>query len=151
MRKIALLLLFGVLLLLVSACTYTDPVIDSLPEYQSEVFYTSGGFQDFTDYAKYTYEFVPTEYLAFSDYFCKVNADDVDEILLHIQNFEEWVKVIGGSLQQNYDFDQATVSAGDYFYVRTKAGKPIGDGIYDYTVYYFDVDAQTLYYFHNNI
>lgn len=151
MKKFLLFILTVTLLQLFSACTYTDPVIASLPEYQSEVFYTSGGFQDSTDYAKYIYGSVTTQQLVFSEYFCKVNADDVEEILLHIQNFEEWIKVVGGELQENYDFDHAILSVGDYFYLRTKAGEAIGDGVYDYTIYYFDVDTLTLYYFHNNI
>ena len=155
MRKVVLMFLSVTLLLVVSACAYTDPVIGSLPAYKTESFYTSGGFQDSTDYAKYTYESVTMQHLAFSDYFREVNADDIEEILLHIQNFEEWVQTVGAELQENYDFDQNTVSTGDYFYIKTKAGQPIGQSTYDkydnYTVYYFDVDALTLYYFHNNI
>lgn len=32
-----------------------DPVLDALPRWESKEFYTSGGFQDSADYAKYTY------------------------------------------------------------------------------------------------
>ena len=153
MRKIVLCL-WVLLLLLTCGCAYTDPVIGSLPEYQSEAFYTSGGFQDTTDYAKYTYEPMPMEYLEFSDYYRKVDAQNAEEILLHIQNFEEWVKVIGGELQEGYDFDCSIISTDDYFYLDTKAGEPIGSGTYDqfdhYKLYYFEVDTLTLYYFHNN-
>jgi len=94
------------------------------------------------------------QHLVFSDYFREVTADDLEEILLHIGNFEVWVEVVGGALQEGYDFDQNIVSTGDFFYIKTKAGLPIGQGTYDkfdhYTLYYFDVDALTLYYFHNN-
>lgn len=135
--------------------TYQDPILGSLPEYQSKEFYTSGGFQDYTDYAKYTYDFVPFEDLNASKYFTKTTIEDVEEILLHIDNFENWVEVIGDELKENYDFDKTVVSVGDYFYIRTKAGEPIGQGTYgkfsNYTVYYFDVDTKILYYFHNNI
>lgn len=154
-KKKAVLLLMCILLLLISACSYSDPVIGSLPAYKSESFYTSGGFQDFTDYAKYTYPSIRTEELKFSDYFRIVTADDVEEILLHIDNFEEWVAIIGGELGENYDFDKSIVSEGDFFYIKTKAGEPGGQAICrkfdNYTVYYFDVDALILYYFHNNI
>lgn len=155
MRKIVLVFLSVTLLLMLSACAYTDPVIESLPAYKTKSFYTSGGFQDFTDYAKYTFESITMQPLVFSDYFREVNADDVEEILLHIQNFEQWVDTVGGELKENYDFDKSVVSEEDYFYIKTKAGQPIGQGTYDkfdnYTVYYFDLDALTLYYFHNNI
>lgn len=155
MRKILLVFLSITLLLMISACAYTDPVIGSLPDHKTKSFYTSGGFQDSTDYAKYTYESITMQHLVFSHYFREVTANDVEDILLHIQNIEEWVQIVGAELQENYDFDQNIISTGDYFYIKTKAGQPIGQGTYDqfdnYTVYYFDVDALTLYYFHNNI
>ena len=58
MKKLGLLLLTLTLLLSLCGCSYQDPVLASLPDCKSKVFYTSGGFQDFTDYAKYTYESV---------------------------------------------------------------------------------------------
>ncbi|MBQ4617557.1 MAG: hypothetical protein IJB27_04205 [Clostridia bacterium] len=162
MKKLGLLLLTLTLLLSLCGCTYRlcgytyqDPVLASLPDCKSKVFYTSGGFQDFTDYAKYTYESVTAQDLKESKFFSETTADDVEEILLHIDNFEEWVETIGEELKDNYDFDKNIVSEGDFFYIETKAGEPIGQGTYDkfdnYSVYYFDIDTQTLYYFHNNI
>lgn len=162
MRKIILLVMACVLSVLFSACSYSDPVIESLPTYKSKSFYTSGGFQDSTDYAKYTYEPIRMEELKFSDYFRQVTADDVKEILLYLDNFEDWVETIGGELKGNYDFDKSFVSEDDFFYIKTKAGEPVAQAAYrkfdhytvyyfDYTVYYFDVDASILYYFHNNI
>ena len=32
-----------------------DPVLGALPRWESKEYYTCGGFQDSTDYAKYTY------------------------------------------------------------------------------------------------
>ena len=154
-KKIVLIVLTFVLVLGLFGCSYTDPVIDSLPDYESKVFYTSGGFQDFTDYAKYTYESITAQDFDDSKYFNETTAEDVEEILLHIENFEDWVEEVDGEVKENYDFDKTTVSEGNYFYIKTKYREPIGKGTYDkfdnYTVYYFDIDAQTLYYFHNNI
>ena len=155
MKKAAGILLIITLVLTLCSCYYSDPVIDSLPEYKNKSFYTSGGFQDYTDYAKYTYESVAVQEIKASKYFSMVTDEDIHEILLHIYNFEEWVKIIGGELENNYDFDINTVSAGDFFYIKTKAGQPIGQGTYGkydyYTVYFFDVDTKILYYFHSNI
>jgi hypothetical protein len=155
MKRFAALLLTFALLITLCACSHTDSVIDSLPDYKSEVFYTSGGFQDFTDYAKYSYESITVQDLEASEYFNAATAEDVEEILLHIENFEEWVETIGDELKDNYDFDKDIVSEDDFFYIETKAGEPIGQGTYgkfdNYTVYYFDIETQMLYYFHNNI
>jgi hypothetical protein len=155
MKKLSFLLLVIALLLSLCSCTYQDPVLSSLPNYKNEEFYTSGGFQDFTDYAKYTYDSVTVENLESSKYFTETSSEDVDEILLHIHNFEEWVNTIGGELKENYDFDRSIVTEGDFFCIKTKDGEAIGQGTYgkfdNYTVYYFDIDAQILYYFHNNI
>lgn len=156
MKKFRFLLLTIMLLLSLCGCTYQVPVLATLPDYKNKEFYTSGGFQDYTDYAKYTYNSVTVENLESSKYFTVITSEDVDEILLHIDDFEEWVETIGGELKKNYDFDRSIVTEGDFFYIKTKYGEPIGQqGTYgkfhNYSVFYFDIDAQILYYFHNNI
>ncbi len=134
-----------------------DPVGASLPSYLSKVFYTSGGFQDYTDYAKYTYFLPVTERtLKNSGHFEKVAAEDVAEILAHINNFESCVSACGGELAACYDFDASSVCEGDYFCLKSKYGQPLGQsssyGKFDsYSLYYFDIENQILFYFHNNI
>ena len=118
MKKLGLLLLTLTLLLRVCGCSYQDPVLAALPDYKSKVFYTSGGFQDSTDYAKFTYESVTAQDLKESKFFSETTTDDVEEILLHIDNFEDWVETIGEELKQNYDFDKNIVSEGDFFYIK---------------------------------
>ncbi len=134
---------------------YQKSVLTSLPDYESREFYTSGGFQDYTDYAKYFYDSITAQDLESSEHFTVTTDEDVEEILLHIDDFEGWVEAVGGELEENYDFDRSIVTEGDYFCIETKYGEPIGQGFYEkfynYSVYYFDVDAQILYYFHNNI
>ena len=158
MKKSILALLTLVLALSLFGCSlvyFADPAINSLPFYKSRSFYSVGDFQDYTDYAKYTYESVTAQHLDSSKYFKEITPEDVKEILLYIENFEDWVDEVGDEVKENYDFDKTTVSEGNYFYIKTKYGEPIGketyDKFYSYTVYYFDIDAQTLYYFHNNI
>ena len=151
MKKLILFFLLLTLLLGLCGCAYMDPVIRSLPVYDNEEFYTSGGFQDYTDYAKYTFDSISVQDAEASKYFQKASQEDVNEILLYIENFEQWVRTIGGELQMNYDFDKAAVLESGYFYIETKPGDgPIGQ-FDNYTVYYLDISAQTLYYFHNNI
>lgn len=162
MKKLILFFLTIVFLIGLCGCSYTDlgikyidPVIESLPEYKSKMFYTYGEFQDYTDYAEYIYDSITARDFETSEYFNATTAEDVEEILLHIENFEGWVEKADGELKENYDFDKTIVSEGDFFYIETKAGKPIGQGTYgkfdSYTVYYFDIDTQILYYFHSNI
>lgn len=133
-----------------------ESVIASLPDYESKEFYTNeDAFQDYTDYAKYIYDNITIQDLEYSGYFTITTADNVNEILLLINDFEGWAEACGGELKENYDFDKSIVSEGDFFYIKTKEGEPIGQRTYrkfeNYDVYYFDVDAQILYYFHNNI
>ena len=135
--------------------SHKDLIITTLPDYNNKEFYTSGGFQDFTDYAKYFYDNITAKDLESSEYFTMTTADDVEEILLHIDDFEGWVDVCGGELKENYDFDKSVINDGDFFYVKTKYEEPIGQSTYgkfdNYSVYYFDFETQILYYFHNNI
>ncbi len=153
---ILLLILLPIMLLLgLWGINHQKSVLVSLPDCESKEFYTSGGFQDYTDYAKYFYDSITVEDLESSEYFTVTTDEDVEEILLHIDDFEGWVEAVGGELKENYDFDRSIVTVGDYFCIETKDGEPIGQGFYEkfdnYSVYYFDVDAQILYYFHNNI
>ena len=46
---------FLIVILLASCAMLEDPIVASLGDYETHVYFTSGGFQDFTDYAKYYY------------------------------------------------------------------------------------------------
>ena len=151
---LVLLVGFGVVLGMIYG---GDPVLESLPDYESKELYSSGGFGDYTDYGKYRYENVDASVLESSEYFAEVAPGDLENIGSYLDYFENRVSVIGGELEQGYDFDRSLVSAGDYFHIRTKEGEPIGTGgsVYrkfdNYTLFYFDPDSGTLYYFHSNI
>ena len=47
------------------------------------------------------------------------------------------------------------INSGDYFYIYTLEGKPIGQSIYgkydNYDVYYVDIESCTVYFIHSNI
>lgn len=149
-KRLRLTLVTVVLLFSLCGCVYEDAVVNSLPDYENAVFYTSGGFQDYTDYAKYSYESVTIQDLKESGYFRAVTPDDMKKVLSYIENFEGWAEGISGELKGNYDFDKTVLSQDDFFYIETK-GEGTSSKFDDYTVYYFDMGAQILYYFHNNV
>ncbi len=156
MKKNLLIVTTLILLLCLSGCYYfTVPVLTSLPMYETREFYTSRGGQDSIDYAKYTYESVTAQRISDSRYFDEVTEDDIEEILSHIENFEGRVEGSADEVEENYDFDKSTVSEGDFFYLYTKYGEPIGGETYDkfdfYDLYYFDIEGQILYYFHSDV
>ena len=125
-----------------------DSILNSLPDYIDKEFYSSGGFQDYTDYGKYTYAISEME-LIHNSYFLRVAEDDIPEILSYIENFEGWVEITEFPAEK-YDFDTSLITEGDYFYILNKYDET-DNKFWNYDLYYFDLDAQVLYYFHNNI
>lgn len=126
-----------------------DSILNSLPDYIEKEFYTCGGFQDYTDYAKYTYQISETP-LIHSPYFLRVTDENIPKLLTYIENFESWVESCSDFPAEEYDFDKSMIQEGDYFYILNRYNDPEAE-FDNYNVYYFDLDAQILYYFHNNI
>ncbi len=150
MKKI-LAIIFALIALSVSGCsTQNDKVLTSLGEYKTEVYFTSGGFQDYTDYAKYTYKKIE-----FSDnkYFKLISTDSEKDLKAHIDNFEECIESIKNSDSKNelvlgYDFDASVISDDDYLYIYDD---PDYSKFGNYDIYFYNTENMTLYYFHNNI
>lgn len=146
MKKIIRFFVPILLMLCLNSCSFDNFVVASLPKYESKDFYTSGGWQDFTDYAKYTYDDISEKQVSKSRYFKKIATDtDIDMILNYIDDFEGWVETCGGELKENYDFDKTVICQDGYFYIKS------GSTLNNYDVYYFDLDKSILYFFHNNI
>lgn len=127
-----------------------DRVLLSLGQYESENYFFAGSFQDFTDYAKYVYNDVD---FTGNRYFEKISADTREDLLIHIEDFEERVALVEESELQNemidgYDFDVSCITKDDYLYICDDPDYP-ELGCYD--VYFFDMETLTLYYFHNNL
>lgn len=124
-----------------------DKVLNSLGEYSKIAFFSSGGFQDYTDYAKYKAENPDIES---NTYFCQLNSGVfIKEFVGYLNNFEGWVQLIGGELAAGYDFDRTIIDECDYAYIYSA---PDYSGKYDcYDVYFYDVETKMVYYFHNNI
>lgn len=154
LKKVVLIMLAGVMLLGSLCLGFTlmipgDPVIESLPKYSAKEYYSSGGFQDTTDYAKYTYH-ISEEDLQNNEYLLPVESTDVPQIIAYIEDFEEWVSVSQEFSSDSYDFDKEIVSIGDYFYIFNQY-QEADKAFWNYDVYYFDLETLTLYYFHSNI
>ena len=150
MKKLLVLVLV-VFVVLMSGCSApTDDVVKSLGDYKSEHYFTSGGSQDYTDYAKYTYEYVD---FGSNEYFKKISFDSLNELTVHIEDFEKWVQTLKETEPENeivlkYDFNSSLISEEDYLYIYDDPDYP---ELGSYYVYFFDIESMTLYYFHNNI
>ena len=119
MKKILVFILIFVILSLSACSAPADKVIESLGEYKSKDFFTSRGFQDYTDYAKYTYEDVD---LSENEYFNKISSDSLEALNNHIEDFEKWILTIKEDDHENeivveYDFNPSIISEKDYVYI----------------------------------
>lgn len=132
-----------------------DKVIASIGRYESREFFTSGGFQDYTDYAKYHFGDVD---VAGKAYLKKIQESDLSAIDEHLEDFEGWIEIIRGTDESNevvvnYDFDRSIIDLDDYIYIDSEE-VTWSDGqtsLVRYNIYFFDTQTQVLYYFHNNI
>ena len=146
-----------ILAISLSACTAPeDKVLNSLGEYKSHEFYTEGAFQDYTDYAKYYYDSVD---FTDNEYFHKIEQADIDILNEHLDDFESWIETYreGDASREivvNYDFNRLLIDNEDYLYIESEQYDPWNDGnmiFASYDIYFFDIQTNILYYFHNNI
>ena len=130
-----------------------DAEDSNIPEgyIRSEEHFDESGFMDYTDYCKYYYDSTP---VLEESRFHMVSESEVEEIKGYFSDFQRWMEI--EDRLEEYDFDDRCITEGDYVFIKTKAGEPIGTdghvyGKYDfYTVYYFDVDSCVLFYIHND-
>ena len=131
-----------------------NPIIASLPRYESSDCYYGEGFQDYTDYCKYYFsKDSVVENLEENKYFEIVNDNDIEEIKSYFENFKGWVEY--EEFKDNYDFKYECIDTSDYFYIENKDTcekyKDYPDKYSAYNVYFFDVQTKILYYIHSNI
>ena len=154
-----LILIASFLTLALFACAVPeDKVLNSLGKYKSHEFYTEGAFQDYTDYAKYYYDSVD---FADNEYFTKIEQYDTDNLNEYLDDFERWIECYrrndaSREIVVNYDFNRNLIDENDYVYIYFKhynfdSGDYNDMKFYNYDVYFFDTQTNTLYYFHNNI
>ena len=155
-KQIAILFVCVVSILSITACVVPkDKVVSSLGEYEKKEFFSSGGFQDFTDYAKY---YFTSANVIENQYLSKLQDADFAIINTHLDDFEGWIETIKNSepsseVVVNYDFDREIIDTADYFYIDSEE-HTWSDGhtsLVSYNIYLFDTQTQVLYYFHSNI
>ena len=115
--------------------------------YKKEEFWDKEGFQDYTDYCKYYYEDKYDAKFAEDKYYTKVKEDNITEVVGYFEIMED---VMLPERADDYDFDKAQITAGDY--VRIESEYIEGTSTYaSFDVYLYDVETNILYYIHNNI
>ena len=152
MLILIIIILVGSLLFSMTASTefYTDEVISSVGVAITEDYHQYGWWQDYTIYAKYTFE---NPQYANNTYLEKMTQEDISEFNLYLENFEDWVSVAKGDtsgldLVRNYDFDKNMISTKDYCYIDSNDEL---DEFVSYNLYFYDTETEILYYFHNHI
>ena len=155
-KKITFIVCLVLLSLMVTSCNAPeDKVITSLGKYESYDCFTSGGFQDYTDYAKYYYDCAEVKG---NQYFKQIQETDMPEINMHLDDFESWIETIksndpSNDVAANYDFERKIIDTEDYIYIDSEE-HTWEDGqtsLTRYNIYLYDTQGQILYYFHNNI
>ncbi len=155
-KRIIAVVCFLIFVLSFASCAAPeDKVVASLGDYEKCEFFTSGGFQDYTDYAKYHFS---SAKITENAYLSKIQATDFAVIHTHLDDFEGWIATIKNSepsneVVVNYDFDREIIDPEDYFYIVSEE-HIWSDGhtsLINYNIYLFDTQTQVLYYFHNNI
>jgi len=159
-KKIALsiILIIGITAFILPGCA--DPpddfVIRSLPAYDNVIIYSEGEFQDCTDFYIYHYKNISLSELENNKYLNPVK-DHTASILPYIEDFEKWIAVYrkndaNRELPSNYDFEKSIIDENDYFYIDNDKITSIDkfEKFANYTLYLFDTQTNTLFYFHNN-
>ncbi|MBQ4511335.1 MAG: hypothetical protein II984_11470 [Clostridia bacterium] len=154
-KLIALIFVITILCSFCSCFTYEDPALSSLGEYSSKEFYSHGGFQDYTDYGKYYFESVD---FTDNEYFKHWDMSTLLSFMECLDDFEKMIDIIkenneNDNLVNNYDFDSSIVDDEDYFYIESKTHtwEDGSTSLTKYDVYFYDIQSNVLYYFHNNI
>ncbi len=155
-KKLVVMVCLLVFVLSFASCGVAeDKVVASLGKYEKREYFTSGGFQDYTDYAKYYYSSVE---IVENPYLTKIQESDLATIEEYLDDFEQWIELIrqsgeGSEVVNGYDFRRAWIDTEDYFYIDSEE-HTWSDGytsLVNYDVYFYDTQTQVLYYFHNNI
>ena len=147
---VVVLIVIGFLIYELSSIVYESLVIASLPQADTSDCYYSDGFQDYTDYCKYYYAKQENvlEEVKNNPYFKPVTPDDITELNSYFDNFEVWLEYV--EYQDKYDFQRNYIDTEDYFYIENDEISE-KHKYWDYDVYFFDVQTQTLFFIHNNI
>ena len=127
----------------------------SIGKYTRHEWYTSGVFQDYTNYGKFYYDTVD---FAQNRYFQKITSSDMITLQEHLDDYEGWIELCrkddaSDEVAVHYDFDRSLIDCEDYLYLESEL-RTRSDGstfLVNYNIHFFDTQSNTLYYFHSNI
>ena len=111
--------------------------------------YSSGGFQDYTDYGEYHFNNATIEKFKDSKWYTQVADKDVEYIKSYFEEFEGCLGYCWYADSYSFDKDKQ-INAGDYFRIYNRYDEP-GEKYYNYDVYYVDLETNTVYFIHKNI
>lgn len=153
MKRFLLLITTAIVMISTTGCgieSRQEQVRSSLGSCERIAFYTSGGFQDYTDFGMYSCFAVDLEN---NPYFAPITAPDRESLWAFLNDFDGWIDTIGRSdptneVVVNYVFDRSIVDTGDWFYIYED---PDYQKFGSYDIWFLDSQTNVLYYFHNNI
>lgn len=127
------------------------PLIDGYKYF--EEYFDPEGIQDTTDYCYYVYEEKNDEQFKNHSKYIEVTSENIELIKSYFEYFEGVMK--SANRINEYNFDIESINIGDYYWIKTKEGQPIGGEHYQrfdhYSIYYYDKEKHLLTYIHTNI
>lgn len=152
MRSLKLFALFVAAAMILSSCTVLIGIPDSgIPDgYVSAVeYFDKESFQDYLDYCKYIY--ADSDAVPGRAGLSTVANQDIVTLAGYFDNFRSWMETC--KRLDEYDFDPTCVDNADWFRIKTEplVFDDFTDEYADYTIWFFDSQTSTLYYFHLNI
>lgn len=150
MKKVICAILLAATCLLLVACSYKPKYVPR--GYTGcEEHYEEDSIQDYTDFCLYRYD--SADYFTNNKAYSKIGEADIETVK---EFFEDFKGVMESQERlDEYKFDTASISSGDYVRIETKeadfGGETPFDNYVSYDVYFFDVETLTLYYIHDNI
>lgn len=147
--KRLLCVFLATLLLCCTGCSLVESVLISLPEYSSNEYYSYGEFSDYTDFGIYRFDFPIAEQVSENHYFSQV-GQALDELMLYLEDYEKWVEAVtqyeDPMFSDYYTYDITMLDSEDWYFLDSKYGNTN-----NYSLFLFDTQTNTLYFFHNNI
>ncbi len=135
-----------------------DKVMRSLGECNNGEYYCDGGI-DPIGYGVYNYDSVD---FSENEYFSQVQESDLENkgdysLKGFVTNFDSMIRYSiaiaspDSEVVENYNFDLSIMDSEDYFYIDCKTPDTFSGYFLNYSVYFFDVQTNTLYYFLKNV
>ena len=95
------------------------------------------------------FDFPIDEHVAENLYFSQVGQNQ-DGILQYLKNYEMWVEAVtkyeDPMFSEYYTYNRASLDSEDWYYLDSKYGNTD-----NYSLFVYDIQTNTLYFFYNNI